>query len=79
MTRRDGTGNIPETRAESSWVSRPERWNSGGCLPLGSFISIHPVSTFSAGLSLYLEFFPPFFLLPVPSVCPWVNMRPPCI
>lgn len=24
---------------------------------------------------LYLEFFPPFFLLPVPSVCPWVEHK----
>lgn len=66
MTRRDGTGNIPETRAESSWVSRPERWNSGGCLLLGSFISIHPVSTFSAGLPAIFRILPSI----LPPSCP---------
>lgn len=60
--------------AESPSVSRPVQWSTDRRPDLGSFISIHPVSTFSAGLSdgvRVLPSGPP----PILSFCPWIEHR----
>lgn len=62
------------TSAELPSVSRPAQWITDRRPDLGSSISIHPVSTFSAGLSdgvRVLPSGPP----PILSFCPWIEHR----